>query len=249
MKRTRTHGFTILELLLAGAMLGTLMTGLGMYFVSTTDLDRRSQAQADVQDKIRTGVQLLTQDLQTLGSSRYIKGSEVLNHADWAGCDVSPKCLEGTTGTTAAAGVKSTPDSLQGRYITSLLPESEACRKFAYRVTNTSLERSEQPCTSISTNFAELADGILGFDIVYLCSDNEQVNTPACPTVTLGSTSVVRFVRSARFTLIGRSSQQIPNANTAEQYALPSGGQVSCPAKYSCFAMTQDVLMPNLKDR
>jgi type II secretory pathway component PulJ len=249
MKRTRTHGFTILELLLAGAMLGTLMTGLGMYFVSTTDLDRRSQAQADVQDKVRTGVQLLTQDLQTLGSSRYVKNSQVINLAIWALCDVSPKCLEGTTGATAAAGVTPTPDSLKGRYITSLLPENEACRNFAYRVTNMILERSEQACTSTTPSFVELADGILGFDIVYLCSDNEQVNTPNCPAVTLGSKTVPRFVRSARFTLVGRSSQQIPQVNTAEQYALPSGGQVSCPAKYSCFAMTQDVLMPNLKDR
>jgi prepilin-type N-terminal cleavage/methylation domain-containing protein len=251
MNRPTTHpirrgvqGFTLLELLLACALMGMALAGLGMYFMRTNDLDRRTQAQADVQDKVRTGAQLLTQDLQTLGASRYVKNNQVIVLSDWAACTISPKCLDGTNATTGPT------DTVQGRYITSLLPESDACRSFAYRITNEKLERSEQECSTTTADFVELADGILGFDIVYLCSDNTQVETPSCPPLDLGGgKKLARFVRSARFSLIGRSSQQVSGLNSTASFALPGSGQVTCPENYSCFAMTHEVQMPNLKDR
>ena len=233
MKHQRAHGFTVIELVVAAAVFGILLTFAGTYFVSSAELSRLSQTRTEVQDKARTVMQLVTQDLQMVGASRYVSGSTVTEIADWVACSSANPCLSGTN--------NSSLDSFGGRYVTSLQPSpnADACRRFAYGFSSNTLQRSDVQCAAASNSFQDFAGNVLALDVIYMCSDSSTAQTPSgCPAG--------MYARSARVTVVVASDNarggQDPNS-----YALVSGGSVACPASRVCFSLTQEVLLPNLK--
>ncbi|MFO7589350.1 MAG: prepilin, partial [Acidimicrobiia bacterium] len=120
-----------------------------------------------------------------------------------------------------------------------------------YRFTGTDAERAARGCTgsladpTVATGFDTLATNVLALDIQYLCSSGTVLasvpDTTSCPT---GSS----YVRSAVVSVVAASDTAAPGA-AAQNYTLESGTTVTCGPDVMCAALTQEVLLPNLKDR
>lgn len=230
----RQAGFTIIEMMVAGAIFAVVMGLVGVFLSSSTQLQRRTQARSELQDRVRTVMQLVTQDLQMVGAGQYISNSTVQKVSSWDKCYVT-SCLDGVN------DAINNRDAVSGRYVTSLLAFSEACRKFSYSFSGTTLRRSDVRCDASSASDQDLAENILALDIQYQCSTGATGNAPSdCPK------TQDQFLRSAKVSIVGRSEN--PFGQDTGTYSLVGGGSVNCPASYLCFGMTQEVLLPNLKD-
>lgn len=248
----RSAGFTVVELLIAGFILTVVLGISGVFLARQSDLNRRTQARAEVQDKVRMVMQIVSNDLALAGARVYADGSGALQ-------TVSPSlgtcptvsgtstCLSGANAD--AGGIPR--DELSMAYITTLRAPSEACREVGYRFAGTDMERADRGCTgnhvdpSVATGFDALATNILALDIQYLCSNGTALasvpNTGSCPS---GSS----YVRSAVVSVIAASDTTTPGS-PAQTYTLESGTTVTCGPDVMCAALTQEVLLPNLKDR
>jgi hypothetical protein len=162
-------------------------------------------------------------------------GSHLHKNFNRPACTANP-CVQlvgadaGTTG----------QDSVRGRYISSLQTSVNACRVFAYRFDEDTVQRSEITCNVTNDNFVDLADRVLALNIHYQCSDGTEVQMPTCT----GS----RFLRSAKVQVVVASDNSSSNP-TNTSFALSNGTSVECPKDRYCFAMAQEVLMPNLKGK
>lgn len=240
----RRNGFTIIETLISMGIL-TIVLAVGVsYFSQQTQLSRQTQAHSEVQDKVRSVMQVITNDLQLVGSSRYVDAngttSTLLN------CSPASYCLNGANG---QVGYK---DSVRLRYTTSLRDSANACRRIDYGFSNDDFRRSDLACsatdtdatTSLASSSNTLANNILAVNLRYKCSNGEEIwNYPDNTNCPSGSS----YPRSAIVIVLGRSTMPVQGISS-KQYAV-SSWTVTCPANYSCFSLTQQVLLPNMKDQ
>ena len=230
----RGKGFTLVELLLASALLAVVLA-LGLrYFTESAQLSRENQARSDLQDRTRMVMQVVTQDLQLVGSRYWNQGT--VNRAFILPAD-----------SVLVSQDNEAQDSLTLYYVTSLRGPWEACRRVDYRFTGDTLERSDanatsgqgNECTEPDPSFAPLAEGILALDIVYLCSHGESRNTSDC--------GPDAYPRSALVEVVARSSVPVKASTSPREFTTVSGESVPCPEGYACYSLRQEVLMPNLK--
>ncbi len=226
----RRRGFTLVELLIAMGILAGILTLVAVYFGDQRDLTQRTQSRSEVQDRVRMVMQMVTQDLQMVGSRGFLDSSGNLITTVSSGCS-GVNCISSTN-----AGVQ---DGFTAQYVTTLrTDQNQACRMVSYAFSGNTLLRSDVPCGS-AASLVDLAPNILAMDIQYQCSNNTTSNTASCPS---GS-----YPRSARVTVIGQSASTVANIS-ASSYTTASGSTVNCPAGRICLALTQEVLMPNLKN-
>ncbi|WP_448569348.1 PilW family protein [Thermus sp.] len=221
-------GFTLVELLVAAAILVTVLAVALRYFVATAEAGRLTQAKSELQDRVRMVMQVVSGDLQLAGAKYWTQGATSVGFT-------LVGVLQGTDG-----GAK---DTLTVRYVTSLRSLDSACRRVDYAFQGDTLRRSDENITS-GTECKEgtpspqpLAESILALDILYLCSDGSSRNTPDC--------GPDAYPRSAKLTVAGRSL--IPVKGGGGTLTTVTGQTLTCPAGRLCYAMTQEVLMPNLK--
>ncbi|WP_038056248.1 PilW family protein [Thermus amyloliquefaciens] len=230
MKRT---GFTLVEALVALALLVTVLGVAVRYFTSNAALARETQARSELQDRVRMVMQVVSGDLQMAGARYWNSGT-----ANRAFVLPAGQVLRGTDG-----GAK---DSVSLYYVTSLRAPTQACRRVDYRFQGDTLERSDvnatptsgDECTQPEASFQPLAEGILALDIRYLCSHGETRDTPDC--------GPDAYPRSALVEVVGYSLTPMRAAGPATLTTL-SGETLTCPANRGCYALRQEVLMPNLK--
>ncbi|GEM84062.1 PilW family protein [Meiothermus hypogaeus] len=232
----RRHGFTLVELLIAMGILAGILTLVAIYFGDQRDLTQRTQGRSEVQDRVRMVMQMVTQDLQMVGSRGFLDSSGNLITTVSSGCS-GVSCITSTN-----TGVQ---DGFTVQYVTTLRVDSsgnpdptKACRTVSYGFSGNTLQRSDVLCGS-AASLVDLAPNILALDIQYQCSNNTTADTASCPA---GS-----YPRSARVTVIGQSAATVANI-PASSYTTASGGTVNCPPGRICLALTQEVLMPNLKN-
>lgn len=250
---TSTAGFTIVELLIAGFILTIVLAISGTFLARQSDLNRRTQARAEVQDKVRMVMQIVSNDLALAGARVYADSSGALQTVS-PGLSTCPSvsgvtsCLNAVDG--ASGGIPR--DAVAMAYITTLRAPSEACREVAFRFTGTDLERADRGCTgshvnlSATSGFDTLATNVLAVDVQYLCSNGAALadvpdTTSACPS---GSA----YVRSAVVSVVAASDMAAPGTPT-QQFTTVSGTNVTCGPDVICAALTEEVLLPNLKDR
>ncbi|GGM91118.1 hypothetical protein GCM10007092_00020 [Thermus composti] len=227
------RGFTLLEILVAMAILITVLAVTTRYFISTAELGRESQAKSELQDRVRMVMQVVAGDLQMAGARYWNRGSQNRAFALPLG-----QVLQGTDG-----GAK---DTLSLYYVTSLRSLEEACRRVDYDFQGDTLRRSDvnatptsgSDCTLPTPSFQPLADGLLALDIVYRCSDGTERNDPGCGT---GA-----YPRSAIVEVVAYSLKPVRGAGPASLTTV-SGQTVTCPPGRACYALRQEVLLPNLK--
>lgn len=237
----RVSGLTLVELLVATTLMVIVLGIVSIFFARQARLTRVTQAQSEVQDTARAVMQLVSNDLLSAGANQYVPTpSSPVTPVDLK--VAAGAILQGTDGgliddVTTLAYVSSLRSSL-----------STACREVAYQVSSGVLERSDVPCGGTASP-SVLANNVLAFDLVYLCSDGFTAATPGdCPTATT-------YVRSVQVGLMLRSqSRSHPGAPqpsfTAPTHDYPSaggGGTVQCPAGYACAVLTDTVQTPSLK--
>lgn len=229
----RKQAFTIIEMLVAMAILGIVIGLVAQYFVRQNELTRQAQAKSEVQDKVRTVMQLITQDLQLAGASQYVDSSGTTSNL--LSCP-GGGCLSGSS-----SGLK---DSLELSYVTSLRPAGEACRRVSYTFSGNTLQRVEATCGSALPDPVELASNILALDIQYVCSNGNRLdNYPD----TTNCDPKYAYPRSARVSVVGRSDAPYPGTSTGTYTTLT--GTLTCPTGFVCYAMEQEVLLPNFKNQ
>ncbi len=258
------RGFTLLELMVAGVILAIILAVVGNYFVQQTDLSRRTQARSEVQDKVRMVMQVVTQDLQLAGGATYsdAAGTILPTAVSLGSCPFDADSGENTC-LRAGNGNGDERDVVSVVYINSLRSTAEACREVGYRVTdNGTLERADVGCTTPvalldpdtdGNNYQPLASNILALDVQYVCtikdpSSGDFIRQPSYPPDRSACPLGASYVRSAVVSVIGRSDVRVGGA-PQETYTTATGKQVSCEPDFICFALTQEILLPNLKDR
>lgn len=202
----RTHGFTILELLVVLAIFTGVLTIATRFLASQSQDTRIIQERNEVQDRARLVLQMVSQDLILAGSSRYIRNNEVrFDEASWVSCAPGTPCLSGTD--------HSERDTFVTRYHTSLYPSGQECRSVGYAFDETTLLRADVPCSQAPTgaiaasSYREFAPNITQLNITYVCGDAAatEVGLPSGCAVVANPTE--RFVRAALVTVTAASSQ------------------------------------------
>ena len=241
-------GFTLLEVLVAAVILAILGSIVARTLVDQADLGRRVQARNEVQDKGRMVMELVKQDLFLAGSNRYVvlanSGNSVyatIAITDWADCSSTNPCLSADSTNT-----NSVQDSFSVRYITSLRDRDQACRKVRYAFSDSTLQRSDVVCNG-NDSLQPLADQVLALNLRFECSDgaSEDAGSPPC--------SGNRYPRAALVTVVVASSDRAPgNPSDAVSFAIQTGNStqtVTCPPGRICYALTERVELPSLKDK
>lgn len=232
----RRRGFTLVEVLVALAILVVILGLATRYFTENAELARETQARSELQDRVRMVMQVVSGDLQMAGARYWSQGAENIGFSLPANSVL--------TGTNNAA-----KDSLIVSYVTSLRDRSQACRLVSYSFQGDTLLRSDvnitpgsgRDCLPTDPAFQPLADGIAALDIVYLCSNGQREVIPE----NCGSESDV-YPRSAIVEVVGYSLSPMKAAGP-QTITTVSGESVTCPAGRGCYALRQEVLMPNLK--
>ena len=181
--------------------------------------------------------QIVQQDLQLAGSSRYVNSSNQVVDLGFAACATSP-CV-----TASNSGTK---DAVSMRYITSLRDSSTACRLVAYAFSGSTLQRSDVACGG-TASLTDLASNILALNIVYVCSDGRTLDDASCPTSPVPNQA---YPRSARLSVVAMSDDTTRNATgTTHSITLANGttATISCPAMRICSALSQEITLPNLR--
>lgn len=229
----RRRGFTLVEVLVALAILVVILGLAIRYFTSNAELARETQARSELQDRVRMVMQVVSGDLQMAGATYWNQGAENRGFTLPSG-----HVLEGIDG-----GPK---DSIKLSYVTSLRAPSQACRSVEYAFQGDTLLRSDvnatptsgRDCLAPDPSFQPLADGIAALDIRYLCSNGQSRDTSDC-----GSDA---YPRSAIVEVVGYSLSPM-KATGPQTITTVSGASVACPAGRGCYALRQEVLLPNLK--
>jgi len=223
--RSAQAGFTVVELLIAATIVVTVLAIVGAFLGQQTRLQRATQNRSELQDRVRVAMQLMTQDLALTGNSAVVANSGARLDITWPGCfDGAAGCLQ-----VADAG-----QSMKVRYLSSQFPSGSECRDVSYRLTGSGvLQRSDVGCGE-DEQFVELATDIVAFEVTVHCSNGNDLNvfpSAQCPPLS-------GYGRSATVELIGQS------LNPGSGMTAPG-----CDPDHLCFAMTQETLMPNMKDQ
>ena len=242
-----SRGLTFVELLIAGLIL-VIVLGLGSAFISQqTRLQRSVQARNDVQDRVRVVLQVVTQDfslagnsvLSTPGGGLYAQNPGLCRNL--ATPNVDRSCVELETENDRHSTV-----SL--RYMSSQFPAGQECRDVQYIAeTDGNLLRSDVPCEADPEPFL-FASNVEVFHVVLKCSDglvrlSDFVLPDDCASGYPRS-AVVTFGSRSDIPVAGASGQAITYGSADEDEQT-----VDCVNGFVCFAQSQEVLLPNLKDR
>lgn len=266
-RRRGEAGFSITEVLIAAAVLVVVLGIVAIYFGQQATLTKRTQARSDTQDRARLVMQLLTQDLSLTGGKTYIRSDGSMDlTASLAKC---PDYTDPTSGHLISPCLlvvnNGVQDSLSMMYVNSLRSTTDACRTVAYRFNGNTLERYDASfsCTtgtslvdpsSTSLTFNPIADDILAVDVALTCSSSTATGTTlaqypdeaSCP---YGSA----YPRSATVTVVAESKIPVPGTasrviDTSTDGITGETGKVTCPTDRFCYEITQQVLLPNLKE-
>lgn len=162
-------GITIIELLVAGAVLTLLLGFVAFYFSSQATVSRRTQARSDANIKSRTIAELIVQDLQVAGSTVHFNGAEVAS-------DVTLPC----TVLCVTSSASTDQDELTMHYVTSTKPLAASCRTVSYTFVGDSLYRSDVACGA-AADPQLLAHEVTVLDVHFLCANDpgSAVDDPA----------------------------------------------------------------------
>ncbi|MEX2535363.1 MAG: hypothetical protein WD273_07135 [Trueperaceae bacterium] len=217
-------GMTVVELLIAGFILVIILGAAAAFLSQQARMQQNIQTRSELQDRVRVSMQLATQDLALAGNSVYLTSSGAKdNTVTW------PFCFDGGLGCLTVENVNATTSVIAVRYLSSQFTSTDACRDVTYRVTGTVLERSDVPCED-TASFIELAPDLLEFKVKVICSNGnvyEEFDNTTCSGA---------YGRSASISISAQS-----------QWPHNAAPDTNCPADRLCFAMAQEVLIPNMK--
>lgn len=274
----RGQGLTLVELLVAAAILSVVLGLVTVYLGQHVRYARQTEARNEVQDKVRMVMQMVSQDLQMAGAQRYVysnpthSGSlppdgSIAANVSLPSCDYTSAagvdCLTGTDSGTSDAISVLYVTSLRDLTVTSTIDANPVCRKVDYTFSGTTLRRSDEQCFDATgayttPSYTDLADNILILNVQYVCSDGHVLDgypdpstTSPHPLCTPGS----GYPRTAHVTVYGRSnSKGSGNGQPPFEYTTYSTSgaattqTATCPAGYVCYGLARDVLLPNLKE-
>lgn len=179
-KRTREtglsarHGVTLIELLVFMALFGLILGLATSFFRQQANVSNRTQASNELAINTRLAAEVIAQDLQVAGSDVIYTGGTHLK------IDLHCGALEATKCVVQPAEASSGNTFLQMRYVTQTRP-SEPCRRVSYRLSTTTLERSDVACTASADDFVPFVDDVDTIAVSWRCSnpDLAAVDDPA----------------------------------------------------------------------
>jgi prepilin-type N-terminal cleavage/methylation domain-containing protein len=229
-RRRARQGLGLVELLVALAVVGIIVTVVGAFFAFQSRVSRDTQARNELDVRVRGVAEALVQDLRmagaravvdTSGRARFLPG-DLLPSACWGtGECVSVTLREGgefesmtiwyASSLYLTADLTGDPDA-DGPIL------GESCREVEYRLDDAGggesqvLYRSDTPCSETSAlpiaRFEnEFAVGVAGIDVSFICGSGDPNPDPsACFNVGLDASD--RFAREAQVTVTATSDRR-----------------------------------------
>ena len=238
-------GLTIVELLIAGLVL-VIVLGLGGAFLAQQmTLQRAVQARSQVQDRVRVLMQVVTQDLSLAGNSMLVDADGAIVRG------VAGLCRNVEAPNSAESCFRLGKDEPAGRsriftrYLSSQFPGGLECRDVSYYVNGSDLVRSDVPCGDDEEPVA-FGAATLVFDVLLVCGGGTVLDV-------FGSVNDCGdgYPRSAIVTIASASDIHTRSEASSLAFTDVDGVRqpIDCEANTVCFVLSQEVLMPNLKDR
>lgn len=219
-------GLTVVELLIAMALVGIVFTLVTAFFVQQTRTSSQVQARNEVEVKVRMAAELIAQDLQMAGSFIVVTNNQA-RYVDRLLSMCSP--LADSTRHCIGADIDDSGNSILTMfYATSLRDggavgegmDDGACRRVDYEVRNSVLRRSEVVCREDQgPSFQPLANNIVDLVVDFVCADDAGA-TVDDPTDCYGAGN---YPQQANIAVTGRSD------NVREDIELTVSLQTSMP--------------------
>src|SRR5690606_27005751 len=187
----------------------------GIFLTQQSKLQRATQNRSELQDRVRVGMQLVTQDLALAGNSAVMALNGARMDITW------PGCFDGASG---CVKVSDSGTNLSVRYLSSQFGSGSECRDVTYRLLGTGVfERSDVGCGDTAA-YVTLAEDMVEFNVTVHCSNGTDLDTfpsASCPAVS-------SYGRSTTVDLLGQSRS-------------PGTGDTApgCATGYLCYGMTQ----------
>lgn len=235
-RHARRTGLSLVELLIAVAIVGIVLTVVAAFFVQQANLTRDTQARNELGIRLRGVAEAIAQDFQLAGSraivdaaarSAYVQAVDV---ACTGSSGVRDECVV----------VTQDPDVVGGGfaatiyYVSSLMlgaaadartaaAQQEACRRIDYLLVDSVVYRSDLRCSdpvpaSLVTFEFEFANGIRNIIVDFVCDDATTVGPSA--DVCYGLAGGENFVREGRVRVIGASPR---SAALVDEVSLAAG--------------------------
>jgi hypothetical protein len=247
-------GLTVIELLIAAFVLVTVLGLGGAFLAQQVTLQRAVQARNDVQDRVRVVLQVVAQDFSLAGNSVLSTptGGIRLENPGLCRNVANPNedraCVSLETRGSAIAdetgGNRFSTVAL--RYLSSQFPAGQECRDVRYEaIEDGSLLRSDVPCEA-APQLIEFATNVEVFTVVLRCSDGTPLPEYTTPVDCGGG-----YPRTAVITFASRSDIPVRGSSSSLQYTSADGKlrELPCEQGFVCFLQSQEILLPNLKDR
>ena len=201
----RTMGVTVVELLIVMAIMGIIMGVLVAYFVQQTRLTSQTQARNEVEVKVRTVAEVMTQDLLMSGSriistNTGVRSVSLSDYCTLTAIDDDP-CVRVDSGslftTFYATSLRGEPYPAEIDGVTVIV--DPACRRVVYRLDNDgTFRRSDVACIR-NNSFQPFATNITEASVTFECASGVVVNDP------LDCYVASSFPIQATITVVGRS--------------------------------------------
>jgi prepilin-type N-terminal cleavage/methylation domain-containing protein len=218
MKRKRTAGLTMVELLVVMAIVSVLMGVLTVFFRQQTQVTQQVQARNEVRTNLRSVAEIMVQDLQIAGSRAVFNGAKVeylepVSASYFVDEEVAVPPAEQCNAQTRNGCIRFGLDGADvSIYYGTSLRGASPCRRVDYLLRGDGLLlRRDVACNDTTTTFEgfEFAGNIDALNLTFICHDpdNEVGDIASCY-------NAGTYPRQATVTLQGRSERSRETAES-----------------------------------
>ena len=215
MRPTRTDGLTLVEVLVATAIMGILLAFVAAFFAQQSRHGERLQATTEARAKARTIGEIVAQDLELAGSTTTVSGGAPIYLAvRGGGADASASHSCSSVYSQGCIDVHDTT-GLGLAYWSTLWYRSSldagACHRVDYAwdpalalLYRVDVADSTCPSTTGDPTFGApnaFAHGVTSFSVTFICDDGTPSPDPAACYAPPTTAASPKFVRSAHITL------------------------------------------------
>ena len=202
-RRNQQHGFTLVELIVAVAMVGIVVGAIYSTYKSQQDSYVVQEQVVEMQQNLRAALYMIGRDIR-------MAGFNPAGIPDLAGFETSLDDGDGTE-TTDSTNMAFTIDDDANGAISSALSGNGNTEQIAYRLDSNRLQKFTYDAGSGSWQWQTVAENIEAIDFVYLDGSGNPIDPTTATNLPL--------IRSVQITLLARTTNETKDYSNNDTYA------------------------------